>query len=86
MFVEDHDRAKYRPHSAALYLLNMLVNLAPGMVLYPIVATCLIFPSLEKYVPRYNPWINIGMVEMPIEEMDGPLDSIQIIQHLEYIE
>ena len=67
-FLDDHQRKNYKPHSTALYALNMLVNFVPGILVGLMVGTCLLFPSLERYMPKFNPWTIIGLEELPLEQ------------------
>ena len=68
LYIDDHDRKNYRPHSISLYLANLILNFVPGLFLYPIVIICYLFPGAEQYVPHYNPWFNFGLVEIPYDE------------------
>lgn len=69
LYVDDHERKRYRPHSAVVYGANLALNIVPGMFLYPIVAFCLVFPKMERYVPHFNPWFpEIMLEEIPLEE------------------
>jgi hypothetical protein len=63
LYFDDHERDKYKPHSLLLYVLNVFVNIIPGMVFFPILLTLMIFPRAERYIPAYYPWIDIGLEE-----------------------
>ena len=63
VYVDDHERSRYKPHSFALYTLNVLVNL-PGSFVVAMYATVAMVLGFDLPMP-FDPYVNIGLVEIP---------------------